>query len=74
MLRIHEVKHVGWDGKVALRYYELFMDSASDLPDSVDYFSTPEDPCKIDMGSLAYDINSSDMYMTDSSGAWILQE
>lgn len=73
MLSVHEVKHVGWDGTTAIRHYELFIDSASDLPNSVDYFSTANDPCRIAMGSLAYDISSSDMYMIDSSGAWILQ-
>ena len=72
MLSIFNTKHMTWeDETTSVNYYELFLDSAEDLPDDVYCFSTGDIKYKIMQGSLAYDISTSDMYMINSSGTWI---
>ena len=74
MLSIFNTKHMTWeDESTSVNYYELFIDSAEDLPNDVYYFSTDDIKYKIMQGSLAYDISTSDMYMINSSGTWVKQ-
>ena len=74
MISIFNTIHKTWeDETTSVNYYELFLDSADDLPDDVYYFSTDEIKYKIMQGSLAYDISTGDMYMINSSGTWVKQ-
>ena len=73
MITIYKRTHLRWEGPVSLSYFEFFMDSVSDLPSDVYYFSSENDKYKIAQGSLAYDISTSGMYMMDSTGTWVQQ-
>jgi hypothetical protein len=75
MVSIFNMKHVDWvdDGETSLCYYELFLDSSSDLPSDLYMFSTATAKYKIAQGSLAYDIGGVAMYMMKSDGTWVKQ-
>lgn len=74
MITIFNTKHIKWeDEDTSVNYFELFMDSASELPSDVYYFSTATEKYKISQGSLAYDISTGDMYMMKSNGSWVNQ-
>lgn len=75
MLSIFNTKHIGWtdDGQTSVNYYELFMDSAADLPTDLYMFSNESSKYKIAQGSLAWDISKSDMYMMETDGTWVVQ-
>ena len=75
MLTIFNQKHMKWEdnGETSVCYYELFMDSASELPTDLYCFSNQSYKYKIGQGSLAYDITTSDMYMMKTDGTWIKQ-
>ena len=74
MLTIFNTIHKGWeDETTSVNYYELFADTVSDLPNDVYYFSGDKGKYKIDHGSLAYIITTSEMYMLKSDGTWVLQ-
>lgn len=73
MYTIFNTKHLGWedDNTTAVCYFEIFMDSASDLPSDVYALSTANAKYKIAQGSLAWDIETGDMYQMKSDGTWV---
>lgn len=73
MLTVYNNKHLTWMGNTSINHYEMFIDSPADLPNNPYYFSTDKDSYKIAQGSLAWDISAGEMYMMNSSGAWIKQ-
>lgn len=76
MRSIFNTKHLAWEdnGETSVNYYEIFMDSASDLPDDLYVFSNESCKYKIAQGSLAYDISTSEIYMMETDGTWIVQD
>lgn len=74
MLSVFNSKHLRWedDNTTSVDYFEFFMDDATDLPSSQDYYIGVE-KYKIAQGSLAYDISTGGMYMLKSDGTWVLQ-
>ena len=74
MLSVYNMKHLGWDGpNISLDHYDLFCDTIDDLPDNPYYFSSAEKGrFKIAQGSVAWIINTADVYIYNSSGEWIL--
>ena len=75
MITIYNNKHLTWDGNVSINHYELFVDSALELPTAkADIYALIGAGYKMAQGSLAYVVTTSEMYMLNSSGQWILQE
>lgn len=70
---VYRRQHMTWLGETSLSWFAIFIDTASDLPNDPYYFSTDTDKYKIAQGSLAYDISTTDMYMFNSSNAWVKQ-
>lgn len=76
MLTIFNTKHITWvgdNGDISLNYFELILDTASDLPSSVDQFSTENEKYRISQGSLAWDVSTGDIYGMKSDGTWVKQ-
>ena len=73
MVTVYKNHHVSWDGMASVNIYELFADSASDLPDDPYYFSTDDAKYKISQGSIAWIIATSEIYIYNSEGTWVLQ-
>lgn len=75
MLSIFNQKHLRWEdnGVTSVCYYELFMDSATELPTDLYCFSNKSYRYKIGQGSMAYDITTGDMYMMKTDGTWVQQ-
>ena len=75
MVSIFNTKHIEWvdDGETSLCYFEIFVDSASELPSDPYYFSTASGKYKLAQGSLAYDISGKAMYMMKSDATWVKQ-
>lgn len=73
MVTVYKNHHVSWDGTASVNIYELFADSASDLPTDPYYFSTDAISYKIAQGSIAWIISTSEIYIYNSEGTWVLQ-
>ena len=75
MITIYKREHMGWEDNetTAVDFFEIFLDTSSDLPTDVYQFSTETSRYKIGQGSLAYDISTGDMYMMQSDGTWVVQ-
>lgn len=73
MLSVYNMKHLGWDGpNISLDHYDLFCDNVDDLPDNPYYFSSAEKGrFKIAQGSVAWIINTADVYIYNSEGTWV---
>lgn len=73
MVTIYKNHHIKWNGTASVNLYELFADSASDLPTDPYYFSTDDAKYIISQGSIAWIISTSEMYIFNSQGSWVLQ-
>lgn len=74
MIDTKMMKHITWeDENTSIVQVFFFMDSASDLPDDLYYFSTDTDRYKTAQGSMGYDISTGDMYISQSDGTWVNQ-
>ena len=74
MIDTKMMKHIAWeDDNTSIVQVFFFMDSASDLPNDLYYFSTDTDRYKTAQGSMAYDIATGDMYISQSDGTWVNQ-
>ena len=74
MLSVYNIKHLGWESpNISLDHYDLFCDTTDDLPDDPYYFSSEtKGRFRIAQGSIAWIINTADVYIYNSSGEWIL--
>lgn len=74
MLSVYNMKHLGWESpNISLDHYDLFCDDVEDLPDNPYYFSSEtKGRFRIAQGSIAWIINTADVYIYNSSGEWIL--
>lgn len=73
MVTIYKNHHIKWDGTASVNIYELFADSASDLPTDPYYFSTDDAKYKISQGSIAWIISTAEIYLFSSTNTWVLQ-
>lgn len=73
MLSVYNMKHLGWESpNISLDHYDLFCDNVDDLPDNPYYFSSAEKGrFKIAQGSIAWIINTADVYIYNSDGSWV---
>lgn len=73
MLSVYSMKHLGWESpNISLDHYDLFCDTTDDLPDNPYYFSSAEKGrFKIAQGSVAWVINTADVYIYNSEGTWV---
>lgn len=73
MLSVYNMKHLGWESpNISLDHYDLFCDTTDDLPDNPYYFSSAEKGrFKIAQGSVAWIINTADVYIYNSEGNWV---
>lgn len=73
MLSVYNIKHLGWESpNISLDHYELFCDTTDDLPDNPYYFSSAEKGrFKMAQGSVAWIINTADVYIYNSEGTWV---
>ena len=75
MLSIFNVTHKTWENETtSVDFYELFADTATDLPTDPYYFSSNKGSFKIAHGSIAWVIDVAELYMFNSSNTWVLQE
>ena len=74
MLSVYNMKHLGWESpNISLDHYDLFCDTTDDLPDDPYYFSSDEKGrYKIAQGSIAWIINTAEVYIYNSTGEWVL--
>ena len=73
MVSIYNIQHKTWDGNTSVNRYELFADTASDLPSDPYYFSDDKGSYKIAQGSIAWVIDVAQIYIYNSEGTWVLQ-
>ena len=74
MVTIFKNHHIRWEDNTSVNIYELFADSASDLPTDPYYFSNDNDGrYKISQGSIAWIISTAEMYIFSSANTWVLQ-
>lgn len=75
-LSIFNIKHMYWedDNTTSVDHYELIVDTVSDIPQDMYYFSTEKGRYRIAQGSIAYVVSDGAVYICDSTGAWIEQE
>jgi len=73
MLSVYNMKHIGWESpNISLDHYDLFCDSVDDLPDNPYYFSSEtKGRFRIAQGSIAWVINTADVYIYNSEGTWV---
>lgn len=73
MLSVYNMKHLGWESpNISLDHYDLFCDDVEDLPDDPYYFSSEtKGRFRIAQGSIAWIINTADVYIYNSEGTWV---
>lgn len=74
MITVYNTKHLTWNNNVSVNYYELFVDTASELPATLDARTAiTGEGHMMAQGSIAWVISTGKPYMLDSTYTWVLQ-